>query len=241
MRAALPAAVVMALFSASAAAAPYATVEHRVTTTRAGSPTGVAYNATYHAANRRDGRPPFMRRMVVYPPKGMRYDTSVPDRCTASDAELALRGANACPRGSLLGGGTVEGLFLFPFNDNATFHEYWHTVDIMNNANEQIVLINAEGSAVVRGRIQPDNSVEFNTPTCFPSVEGVPCADDYMVQLKTNTLQAAYTRGGRSYATTPPACPRSGYWKWKARFWWSDGTVETVATKNRCRRASRHK
>ena len=40
-------------------------------------------------------------------PRGGSYDTSVPESCEASDAELTLRGAAACPGGSAIGGGLV--------------------------------------------------------------------------------------------------------------------------------------
>jgi hypothetical protein len=48
----------------------------------------------------------------------------------------------------------------------------------MNNANEQIVLIKAEGYAVVRGRVDPDGSIEFNSPTCFPEPPVAGCLDN---------------------------------------------------------------
>lgn len=66
----------------------------------------------YHAADDPSGNPPYMRRMVFDNPAGLRYDTSVPDHCTASDVELMTRGADACPAGSRLGGGTSTTAFL---------------------------------------------------------------------------------------------------------------------------------
>ena len=96
--------------------------------------------------------------MILYPPRGMRYDTSVPERCTASDLELQFSGPDACPEGSRLGGGTTEGIFQFPVANDLVLDRYTHTVDVMNNENEQIVLVKAEGYAVVRGRSRPDGA-----------------------------------------------------------------------------------
>ena len=92
-----------------------------------------------------------MRRMVVYPPRGMRYDTSVPERCSASDTELRVLGPDACPAGSRLGDGTVEGLIMEPFAHDFVFDHFKHPAAMFNNANQQIILIKSEGYTVVRG------------------------------------------------------------------------------------------
>jgi hypothetical protein len=44
----------------------------------------------------------------------------------------------------------------------------------------------------------------------------------------------AYTNAKGSYATTPPACPAEGYWTTTVRFWWADGTSDTVAPHEPC-------
>jgi len=216
---------------------PRETVEQHFTAHRPGSPTGVRFSATYHARGDQKGRPPFMRRLVVHPPHGMRFRTGVPKRCTASDAELQLMGPEACPPGSQVGRGSVEGLFLFPGSDRV-FHHFRHRTYVLNNRDEQILLVESEGFTVVRGRIRRDGTTVFEPPTCFPKAEGVDCADDYIVQLETTTVVKPYTRraGGRlrSYITTPPRCPPRGYWLSTARFWWSDGSVDRVPTRQTC-------
>jgi hypothetical protein len=234
-----------ALWAAGAAAKPVngprETVDHRFTATRATSPTGLSYSGSYHAAGDRKGSPPAMRKMVFYYPRGMRFDTTVPARCTASDVELELRGPDACPAASRLGGGTTEGLFMVPVTHSFVFDHYKHPVTIVNNANEQVVLIESEGFTVVRGRIRPDGAIEFNPTTCFPAPPTGQCADDYIIQLGSSTVTPPYkraTRGRvRSYATTPPTCPARGYWRTPVRFWWADGSADTVVTKQPCRRA----
>jgi hypothetical protein len=181
-----------------------------------------------------------MRRMVVHAPRGMRYDTSVPKRCTASDAELQLRGPDACPPGSRIGRGNTEGIFEVPFSQGSEFHRYRHRMYLLNNTNEQIVLVESEGFSVIRGRIRRDGAVVFTPTTCFPSPPGGKCADDYIVQLGSTSNVRPYTRriGGRlrSYATTPPRCPARGHWRSIVRFWWSDGSVDTVPTDQPCTR-----
>jgi hypothetical protein len=101
------------------------------------------------------------------------------------------------------------------------------------------VLVESEGFTVVRGRIRPDGSIAWQPPTCFPTIPAVQCIDDYIVQLQSTTVMPPYTKasGGRtrSYATTPRRCPARGYWQTTVRFWWSDGSVDKVATKQPCK------
>jgi hypothetical protein len=233
-----------ALWAAGAAAepgtGPREVVDQTFTTTRPNSPTGVGFTGRYHAAGDENGNPPAMRRMVFYPPQGMHYDTSVPERCTASDIELQIRGPAACPPGSQLGDGTTEGLIMQPVTGGFVWDHYTHPVYIFNNANEQIVLIESEGFTVVRGRFMPDGSIEWDLPTCFPTVPGVECVDDYLIQLSTSTFLPPYTRTSgdrvRSYATTPPKCPAQRYWETRVEFSWADGSTDSVVTTQPCKR-----
>jgi hypothetical protein len=233
-----------ALWVGSAAAEPGSgprqTIDQTFTAKRASSPTGVGYTGRYHAAGNPDADPPFMRRMVFFPPRGFRFDTSVPERCGASDLELSMNGPAACPEGSRLGGGTTEGVFMAPLAHSVVIDRYTHTLDVMNNTDEQIILVESEGFTVVRGRFRPDGSVEFNSPTCFPPPPSGACADDYVLQLGSSTFLPRYTKTSagrvRSYATTPPKCPARGFWRSKVRFWWADGSVDTVATDQPCKR-----
>jgi hypothetical protein len=235
----------LALMATPAAAEPVSfargTVDQTFTTTRPSSPTGLGFDSRFHAAGDEQGNPPYLRRMVVHPPAGMRYDTSVPDQCTATDAELRLRGPNACPQGSLLGDGITTGVFMFPVADNLSdqfvFHEFWHILHVFNNANEQIVLVEAEGYEVVRGRFRDDGAIDWQLPTCFPAPP-TGCVDDYIIQLTNSTFLPPYTEesadGVRSYATTPPECPRSGHWDTAVELFWSDGSYDNVVTTQPC-------
>ena len=225
-------------------------VDQSFSTTTPGAPTGGSYSGAYHAANNPNANPPSLRRIVLYPPAGMRFDTSVPDQCTATDLELEVRGPDACPRGSRIGSGTTEGLFFVPFAHAIVFDHFQHHLDLLNDANEQIALVHSEGYTVVRGHFHPDGSIEFAPPTCFPSPPTGQCADDYILQLKSANAFPPYTRasGGhmRSYATTPPTCPASGHWETTIKFWWADATADSVVSDQPCtgpvtRRSHRHR
>jgi hypothetical protein len=216
---------------------PHETLDQRFTTTRPNTPSGFRFTGRYHAAGDPDSNPPYMRRMIFYNPAGLRRDTSVPERCSASDLELAIRGVEACPAASRLGGGrTVISFLGGPPSETQ--------LDLFNNANEQIILARSPVvTTVSRGRIHPDGSIEFASPTCYPSVQPVGCPVDSVLQLQSSMTSPPYTRSSRgavrSYMTTPRKCPARGYWKTTVRLWWADGSVDTVVTKQRCRRPRR--
>ena len=206
---------------------PHQTIDNQFTTTQPNTPTGFHFTGTYHAANDPSGDPPYMRRMTFYPPPGMRYDTSVPERCTASDLQLQVQGPSACPPGSRLGGGTGRAKVM---GEEATVD-----IDMFNNVGEQILLAHSPILATVsRGRMEPDGTVTFESPTCYPAL--ITCPVDTALQMGSDVSAAPYVRDGRAYSTTPPKCPKSRYWQSPVRFWWADGSEETVVTKQPCTR-----
>src|SRR4051812_18647295 len=123
-----------------------------------------------------------------------------------------------------------------PVTHSGVFDHFTHHLDIVNNANEQIMLVESEGWTVIRGKMNADGSIEFAGPTCFPAPPAGGCADDYIIQLGSTTSIPLYTNAKGSYATTPPTCPARRYWQTTVRFWWADGTTDTVVTRQPCKR-----
>jgi len=213
---------------------PRGTIDQRLTTTQPNAPSGFSFDGRYHAEGDPDGDPPYMRRMRFWPPRGQRYDTSVPERCSASDVQLAVFGAAACPEGSRLGGGTTDTKFLGRFESSVE-------LDFFNNTDEQIILARSPFVATVaRGRIHPDGSVEFASPTCYPALQPPGCPVDSVLQIRSSIEVAPYTRTVdgvvRSWLTTAPKCPKSGVWRGTVRLWWADGSEDTAATQYPCTR-----
>ena len=229
--------------TAEPASFPRGTVDQTFTTASAGSPTGISFSGKFHAAGDEQGYPPYSTRLTFHPPAGFRYDTGVPDQCTASDFELQLRGPEACPPGSRLGDGTVEGILQSPFAEEIEFNHFTFPQHFFNNAGEQIVLVESDlGYTVTRGKFLPDGSIDFVHPTCFP-VPPTGCLDDHLVLLSETGMIPPYTRatpdGVRSYATTPPRCPAGGKWTFTIDYYWSDGSVDNVVTKQPCSKKKR--
>jgi hypothetical protein len=224
-------AAVLAAPAAAPVSGPHEDVENQLTTTVADAPAGFHYTGRYHAAGGPGGDPPHLRKMISYSPSGMRFDTSVPARCTATDLELALRGMAACPPDSRIGGGTVEGKFMGSPNTLEA--------DSLNNTDEQIIVARSPlFASVTRGKVHPDGSIGFAAPTCFPALQPAGCPVDDALQLGSDIAVPPLTRTvdgeSRSYLTTPPSCPAAGYWETPIRFWWADGTEDTVVTRQPC-------
>jgi hypothetical protein len=213
---------------------PRGTVDLTYTATKPGSPTGSSFTGRYHAAGDPEAYPPYMRKMTFHLPRGMRYDTSVPQRCNASDLELALRGPAACPPGSRLGGGTADGLVMERFPSTID-------VDAFNNEGEQVMVARTPFFAtVIRGRMAAGgSSITFESPTCYPSTPAG-CPVDNVRQLGSSVTSPPYRRSVdgsvRSYLTTPSRCPRSRHWRGVIDFWWADGSTDRVVTRQRCKR-----
>jgi hypothetical protein len=239
----LSAAMWLSLASAIAqpGSGPRERINQTFTTKRAGAPTGIGFKGRFHAADDPKGNPPNLRRMVFHPPRGMRYDTSVPGQCDASDAQLQAMGPDACPVDSWLGGGTTEGLIMEPVGHDFVFDHFHHHIDVLNNQNEQIILVHSEGWTVARGEMRPDGSIVFNLPTCFPAPP-TGCVDDYIIQLATSSVINPYKRKidgrMRSYATTPRRCPARGFWRTRVRFDWGNGATDRVVSRQHCRHRS---
>jgi hypothetical protein len=205
----------------------HGTVDDRFTTSRPDVPSGFRYDGVYHAAGDPKGAPPYLRKMTFHTARGLRYDTGAAPQCTASDAELAIRGPSACPAGSRLGGGRVVGRFM---GTASTLQ-----ADFLNAPGEQIILARSPVFASVsRGRIAPDMSVTYEAPTCYPWLLSAPCPVDDALQVASHMRVAARTKAGRAYMRTPARCPRSGYWTTPVEFWWKDGTRDLVRTKQPC-------
>jgi hypothetical protein len=223
---------------APSAAAPstfdHGTLEQTFTATRPSTPSGGSYRARYHGAGGPETTPPYMRKMTFDLPRGMRWDTSGPERCGASDVELAVAGAEACPAGSRLGGGEVQGLFMGSFPSTVA-------ADTFNNEREVVMVLRSPFLAtVVRGRMSPDETaIEYRSSTCYPSTPAG-CPVDNVLQLGSSITTPPYTRtvNGvvRGYLTTPPKCPKSRRWQGVIRFWWADGSQDTVPTSHPCKR-----
>jgi hypothetical protein len=194
---------------------------------QAGAPSALDFQIDYRNPEDPGRKPPAVRRVVSTLAAGARFDTSVPPRCPASDAQLAAQGDAACPQ-SKVGGGFVRvdtGL------DGSS--RYLDTdVSLLNAADELIFVFTdrASGARVpVRAAVG-----EASTTTESPPLPGAP-PDGGAVDIVDLRLDRISLAGGeRAYIRTPGACPAGGAWTNTVEFTYADGVTQKTVTESPC-------
>src|SRR5947209_1826309 len=152
-------------FPAAANAIPssgaHETVDMWSSTTQPNASAALGYSARYHSAGDPSADPPPLRRLVIELPVGTRIDTSVPDRCTASDAEIKLFGESACPRSARVGSGqaTVRQLGLgVQTYDTVLYNADHDLLELVKSSDEVVGVVHT----YVRG-----TTLDGPIPTCL--------------------------------------------------------------------------
>jgi hypothetical protein len=215
---------------ASAQVGSRQTAELKFLEQEASAPTGFTLNIDYVNPSDPDAKPPAVRKVVEELAEGAQIDTAVPDRCTASDAQLMLLGADACPAGSRVGAGTITIDTGFP--DPGRF--ILADVVFVNNTNELIFVSTERDSGA---RVVTRSAVEGRRiVTEAPPLPGTPpdggAIDEVRVQIDEVSRTIDGVRHG--YVTTPGSCPQSRAWINSVAFTYADGVSQTVDTPSRC-------
>ena len=173
------------------------------------------------------GKPHAVRRVVNELPPGTTIDTSVPERCGASDAQLMASGPAACPAGSRVGGGEV----VLDTGNPGPARLYENNVTLLNGQDQLILLLESKSEPPNRfvSRAAVDGTRVVSE---VPPVPGGP-PDNFTAIKRVRLATQAVSTGGRNYATTPASCP-SGGWRSTHTFEYRDGRVETVTNDSPC-------
>lgn len=200
--------------------------EMRFTTEKADHSSGLRLSIDYRNPSDRQAQPPAVRQVVEKLARGGRFDTSVPELCPASDAELMAEGADACPDGSRVGTGVIT--FDTGFPEPGRFV----VVDVvfLNNTDELIFLSTprSTGSRVVVRAPMDRRAIHGSAPL----LPGTPPNGASIDTVEARLDRIA--RRGRSYITTPRECPAERSWTNKIIFTYADGVTQKVKTRNRC-------
>jgi hypothetical protein len=215
------------------ASGPRETVDVATSTPHPNASAGLTYAATYHAAGDPNGDPPALRHLLIQLPPGTRIDSSVPARCTASDAEIMLVGDAACPGAARVGRGqaTVQQI--------ATGMVSTFPTVLYNADHDLLELVEAAGGRVlgIAHTYQHGTTLDGPVPTCMTG--GDPpdgCPFDEMRLLANHLTVDPVTIDGRNYGTTPRTCPPAGYWTTRVTLSYADGSVDAVAPRTPCTR-----
>jgi hypothetical protein len=212
------AAVVAALGSAAAgaAAAPPVDFSFGFSSTQPGAPADAALYILYKDPENPDdpdGQPPALTRVEVAAPSGTVFDGTAVPACLASNDELMLRGAAACPEPTGVGNGFASVVNAFgpplePFTADVTLFNYGDGI---------IELLRFEGAinVVDRARFESPSTMVLNPPV----VPGI-------TEREFRFAYRGMPRGaGKAFITTPPDCPPSRMWTSRLTY-----TVTTGAT-----------
>ena len=230
-----------ALFALSVGVAPapessWQESSYTLSQTRPDRPTAEHFKFDYVNPEDPEAKPPTVRQVVTILPKGATYDASVPASCTASDEELMLQGAAACPPESRVGGGVITVDTGFPGPARIVTAD----TEFFNNAEDpdgEFIYLNTVRGNGARTVVRADVT-ERTTVTNAPMLPGTPPDGGAIDTVDVEVAKVVRTVDGerRAYITTPPVCPRSKTWKARVRFTYDDDYSQTVSTANPCTR-----
>lgn len=215
--------------------APRQTLEFSFDAAEPSASTGLRLGIEYHNPADPAAKPPAVQTVVETLAPGASIDTSVPARCTASDAELVTVGSAACPADSVVGGGAVDLDTGIP-GPSRTVHA---TVVQFNNTDELILLFEPDsGSGLLRSvsRAPITEGGTVITAQAPPLPGGPP--DGYTalkrVQLELQPRVALRDGVPHAYITTPPTCPPSRTWTNTVTFTYRDQVTQTATSTTAC-------
>jgi len=187
-------------------------------------------------------KPPAVRRVVTILPRGARYDTSAPESCTASDAELTAQGGAACPPRSAIGGGVVTVDTGVPGPGRIVTAD----IEFFNNASDpagEFIYVNTVRGSGARTVIRADVTGR-KTITNAGMLPGAPPEGGAIDTVDVTVENVSRTIDGevRNYITTPKRCrgrKSDPHWTTRVEFTYADGVSQTVPTHTPCRKPRR--
>ncbi len=198
------------------------------TTAKADAPTGLKLEIDYMNPDDPDSKPPAVRSVIEKLARRARIDTSAPQLCTATDAELMASGAEACPGESEVGTGVLT------LDTGIPGPTRFITADVvfLNNTDELIfvnTLRDGGGRVVVRSAVRGRRTYVNKAPF----LPGIP-PDGTAIDTVDVSFPVTRNEQGDSYITTPTRCPERGFRSNRIEFTYDDGVSQTERDRWRC-------
>ena len=197
---------------AGADSTPAGDFSFRFSSTRAGAPTGLEFRQVYKRPGDPSAKPSPVQRFLFAAPEGSVFDGAAVPACRATDQQFQQMGKAACPAESVVGTGFITVMTGVPgeqpFPADAT---------VFNSGDGIIELFTEQNTgtfvAIERPKFRGANA--FEDTDIAPTPGGPP---DGRSAAREAYIEFPLSRGpdGRSFITTPPACPASR--RWTARF-----------------------
>jgi hypothetical protein len=218
----------------AAAAEPTARVDYRdaFTTRTPGAPSGRLFHDEFFDAHDAGAKPPAVQHFHFELPKGARFDTTAVPTCGASDAQLMAQGAAACRPGSQVG----REVFSFDTGVDGPNRLVTSDIAFLNDPGQMIILTQERQTGsrvVVRATLGTDTEDFDISPLPGTPPEGG--AD----KVEDGTYPVSKGPSGKAWLTTPPTCPASGVWTFRAVYTFRNGEKVTRTSDSPCDRAGR--
>jgi len=190
--------------------------------TRPASSGGIDTHMTWSDPGEPAGKPKRQTKIQFRFNAGTRIDTRALERCRASDMDVRIQGARACPRGSRLGRATSE-------VTNSVGPPDKTRITFFNAPRQIIVLVRVEDRTLavyrddIRGAVV---TVNLGLPS------GLSLLD---LRAKINPHSRGRGKKRRVYFRTPPVCPPSGEWTTTVVFTYLDGSQQELTDGSPCR------
>lgn len=204
------------------------------TTELPGSPSGRSFADQFSNAADPQAKPPALSHFHLQLPAGARFDTTAIPTCGASDLELMLIGADACPSTSKVGSETfvfdtgLSGASRFDTSDVAFFNELNGVILVSQDRQTNLRI-------VTHGKIGAD-SEDIDLPL-LPGTPPDGGADSR--ETAQYTVATGNSNGRRAaYLTTPAICPTTGQWIFRATYTFRDGSQQTLPSASSCHQAA---
>src|SRR3954447_182876 len=232
------AAVALALAVAPSSAladAARQTASLKYTTTTPGAPSGSVLSIDWTNPADPAAKPYAIKTLIVQFAPGSTLDTTVPEQCEASDAQLEAQGAAACPVASRVAQGTIV------TDSGAAAGPFPRFIDVAAtnfNADREVIGVgDATNAPLVPGvtRTVTRSKVTGNSfATDFPAFRTGSPPDGYNALKSLRIAASVIARDGRAYGRTPATCPAGGSWTNKLTFVYQDGVTQTVLSPSPC-------
>jgi hypothetical protein len=217
------------------AAIPRQTGTLTFTSTVPGTVSGHVLDVVFQNPDDPNAKPYATAQMVIHMPSGTVVDTTVPPQCHATDAEILVLGPAACPADTWIGSG-------FARSDNGppdSETRYSNTTLTHFNNQDEVVGIGVNDDIPALKTIDRTKYEGETSTSTFPAFPGFPPPEPYTPVKELYVNFPPYTRNGRNYNTTPPTCPKAGYWTFTIEFRYRDGVTEFLESHSPCGRARR--
>jgi hypothetical protein len=217
----------------AAAAVKRQTGRNVFTVTKPGAATGNVFDFSFTNPENPAQKPHTVNRIVVHAPAGTAYDFGAVPQCHASDLELQVQGAAACPASSKVG----SGLAVSDTGSTGPFPpRYTESTITQFNGDHELIGVGENKDIPAIKTVTHTKFAGTTASTDFPTFPGLPPPDPF-TPLKSLTVNfPKRVVNGRATTRTPPTCPAVGYWKIVTDFTYVDGVTQHVVSHSPCHR-----